>query len=298
MAVLLALWAVPGKAQSSGVPGVEVYEHMRLQHRTAAHKTPDALVLIAAEFDDRLPIHLLIYNHGLTNDVREAARIWRLREQMTHAPANTVVVLPEWAARPQEFSIKAGRFHEPGFFAAMLKEIMSKTPGLRNMTFADIETIGVITYSGGNSAAVTEIERNGLGSKITNVTLYDSLYKPYAFDSWLKRNIRQLASNQKQFHNFFFDTRKNSLDQLRRVKQMRASAGIKDASMVSDLNQSRTVLDAKTIAANGIVFKYSSLRNLRNIAHMSVPFTYFPKSLQALKHRRQVLAGSPEDKTL
>ncbi len=157
-------------------PAVRSYKLMRLSHRAADHVSPDALLFIAPNFDIRKPVKLIVYNHGLTNDVVETAEVWHLQKHMMNAPANTVMVLPEWAERPEEYSSRAGRFHQPNFFRGMLLEIMSKIPELHGKTMSDVKEIRIMTYSGGFRAAASEIYKNGLEDKIYSVSLLDSLY--------------------------------------------------------------------------------------------------------------------------
>jgi hypothetical protein len=266
-------------------------KHYKLQHRSANHSTPDAIVLIAPGFDKTRPVHLIIYNHGLMDNLDEAVSIWSLDKRIKHAAPNTVMILPEWAENPEEYSSRAGRFHEPGRFRAMLEEIFSKTPELRSLKIGDLDDIAIHTYSGGFRATHTEIHKNGMESKIRSLSLFDSLYRSNMFDEWLSRHIGELASGRMQFHNFFFDTDEESLALLGRLKQMLAQNGIKNPSLVVDLKRPESVMDAQTIANHGIVFKFTKIYTDTHTAHQSAANVYFPKEVDALTLRRAIAAG-------
>jgi len=264
---------------------VRSYKLMRMQNRVADHRTPDALVYLSSDFDKRKPINLLLYNHGLTNNVVEAAEIWNLPKHLSSAPSSTILILPEWAEDPEAYSSKSARFHQPGFFRNMLLEIISKVPELQGTTIDDIERIGILTYSGGYRATASQIHNNGLGNKIYSVSLLDSLYRADIFDRWLEQNIQDLAVGRKQFHNFFYDTHQNSQAQLSRVRSMLSKAGVKNPLMVLDLSHPKQVMSSQTIAQHGIVFKFNTLKTLHNSAHMSVAHIYLPQVMQALKQQ-------------
>jgi hypothetical protein len=104
---------------------------MNLKNSVAKHKTPDAIVYVPAGYDYDAPLNVLIYNHGLTNDVDQCYEFWELDKAMRYAPKNTVMIIPEWATDPHAYSSAAGRYHDPGFFRNMLTEIMANTPELR-----------------------------------------------------------------------------------------------------------------------------------------------------------------------
>lgn len=266
-------------------------KHYRLQYRSANHSTPDAIVLIAPGFDKTKPVHLIIYNHGLMDNLDEAVDIWSLDKSLKNAAPNTVMILPEWAQNPEDYSSRAGRFHEPGRFRNMLDEIFSKTPELQTLKVADVADMAIHTYSGGFRATHTQIHKNGLEPKIRSLTLFDSLYRSNMFDEWLNAHIEELAAGEMQFHNFFFDTDEESLALLGRMKQMLARHNISHPSMVVDIKQPESVMDAQTIADNGIVFKFTKIYTELHTAHQSSANIYFPKAVEALNLRRTAIAS-------
>ncbi|HEY9868773.1 MAG TPA: hypothetical protein V6D08_06375 [Candidatus Obscuribacterales bacterium] len=267
------------------LPCSRTYRLWRLKNRTGDHGSPDAIVHIPKDFHPARGVRLVIYNHGLTNTVDETLRIWRLGRHMTGAPPGAVLVVPEWAANPHEYSSEAGPFHNPGFFRRMLVEIMSKVPELRATRLDDVEEIAIVAYSGGFRAAASEIYRNGLEQKIASLTLLDALYVTDHFDAWLKRNIRQLASNRKQYHNFFFDTERQSAAQYQRLRQMLQSAGLKTTAALYAANRPKTVLSAAQLSRHGIVYKHTTLTSPRLTPHQLVADVYFPLAMRAWNYR-------------
>jgi hypothetical protein len=267
------------------LPSSRTYRLWRLRNRTADHSSPDAIVHIPKGFHAARGVRLVIYNHGLTNTVDETFRIWRLGGHMTGAPPGAVLVVPEWAANPHEYSSAAGPFHNPGFFRRMLVEIMSKVPELRGTQLDDVEEIAIVAYSGGFRAAASEIYRNGLQPKIASLTLLDALYVSDHFDGWLKGNIRQLASNRKQYHNFFFDTDRQSAHQCQRLRQMLQSAGLKTNTALYALDRPETVISAAQLSRHGIVYKRTTLTSPRLIPHQLVADVYFPLAMRAWNYR-------------
>lgn len=257
------------------------YKLRKLNTRTAPHQASDAIVHVPKGFDRSRAVRLVIYNHGLAHTVDETFSIWMLGRHMSAAPPNTVLILPEWAANPKEYSSNAGPFHRPGFFRRMLTEIMSRTPELKDTNIEDVQEIAIVTYSGGFRAAATEIYRNNLTAKISNLTLLDSLYRSDHFDAWLKSNLKPLAAGKKQFHNFFFDTRQQSIAQHRRLKQMFTWAGISSPGMLYDTQRPGAVLSASTIARHGIVFKLSTRASRSFSPHENIASIYFPLAMQA-----------------
>ncbi len=255
---------------------------MNLKYRTARHNTPDAIVYVPPGFDPDGPLNVVLYNHGLTNDLDEAFDIWHLDRAMQNAPRNTVMILPEWAQRPQAFSSASGDFDKENFFRKMLGEIMSKTPELSNKTVDDIRTITIATFSGGFRASQTQIHRNGLEDKVRGLVLLDSLYESDFFDAWLRKNIRELAAGHKFYQNFYFDTAGNSMAQLARVKRMVADAGLPLTAIYHEKSKPKEVIPASVISAHGIVYVYTTMYSDTHSAHQTAAFIYFPQSLKAI----------------
>lgn len=261
---------------------VLVYSLEDLDHRVADHSSPDAMVYIAPGYDKTQPIELIVYNHGMMTNLNDVEKTWEIGKAMKEAAPNTVLVAPEWAVEPQALSDKAGQFHEPGFFKDMLAEIFQKTPELQGRSLNDVKDIRLSSFSGGLYALSSELERNGLENKVTSVTLFDSLYKGFLLDKWLKKNITELASGKKQYYNFYFHTWPASLQQMKRVQKMIADAHIEKAYTKFDTADAHTLMDADKIASRGIVYKYSMVGIDENtIGHNAVPKTYIPEFLKA-----------------
>jgi hypothetical protein len=253
-----------------------------MDHRVADHTTPDAMVHIAPGYDRAQPIHLVVYNHGMMTNLNDVEKGWQLGKAMKDAAPNTVLIAPEWAVTPSNLSAEAGKFHEPGYFKGVLEEAFSKTPELKGRSLNDVKDIRLTSFSGGLYPLVSELEKNGIEDKVVSVTLFDSLYKGFALDPWLKKNITALASGQKQYQNFYFHTWPASLQQMKRVQKMLADAKVNHASTKFDTADAYTVMDPEKIASKGIVYKYSMAGIDENtIGHNAVPKTYIPVFLKA-----------------
>ncbi len=264
----------PGTPGKDSGPG-KLYELDHLKNRSADHTTADAMLRIPENFDPSKPIHLAIYNHGWGSTAQSSYIDNHLDEQMEKAPPNTVLIVPEWQKVAGARSAQQGKFQNDNLFKNMLQEVFDKTPELKGKTLADVVSIGIFTHSGGYVAAQTELYKNGLSDKVTNITLLDSLYNDEGFDPWLKQNIKDIAAGTKQFNNFFNDTNKESHGQALRVKQMLSKAGLPASTMIEDYNDGETPTDAATIASHPLVFKFSSLSvDGLDSAHLSIPHIY------------------------
>lgn len=255
---------------------------MHLKNSVAKHETPDAIVYIPAGYDPDGPLNILLYNHGLTNNLDDAFEFWQLDRAMTNAPKNTVMILPEWAYDPKAYSSAAGQFHKPGFFRNMLAEILWRTPELQNKSVADIRNITIATFSGGFRASQTQIERNGLEDKVVGLVLLDSLYESNFFDNWLRKNIRELAAGRKFYQNFYFDTAANSMSQLARLRKMVADAGLPQSVIYHDKDHPKELIQANVIAQHPICYIYTTMYDDKYSAHQSAAYLYFPESLKAI----------------
>lgn len=260
----------------------QTYRLFNLTNRTTDHKTPDAIVYVPQGFDTSNPFRLIVFNHGLTNTVDDVLEIWEIEKHMAHAPPNSVLFIPEWAFDPKAYSAKAGRFHTPGFFRDMLVEVMSKVPPLEDYTLDNILSIDVIAYSGGFRAARTEMTANQLDSKIRSLALLDSLYEPHYFDDWLRDNARAIASGEKVYYNFFFDTVDNTRAQMKVVDQILETQHIPNRIVFKDLTNPEEILPLSAIEHHRIVYKWTTLSTSDFISHQQVVNDYFPLVIQAL----------------
>ena len=129
--------------------------------------------------------------------------------------------------------------------------------------------------------------KNGLGDKVTSVTLLDSLYSGELFDKWIQENICDLAQGKKRFNNIFgASTYENSKAAAQRIERMLRHAGLPGSSMVEDFD-GRTVLHSRELAGCGIVFKHSNIRVPGRSAHYSVTNIYPGEVLQAENYYAQ-----------
>lgn len=263
------------------------YKFDTLTNRSAVHTTPDAFVYIAPGFDKEKPVHLVIYNHGMMNNLNEVEELWKVTDGVRNAPPNTVVVMPEWAQDPEALSDRSGRFNDPGFFRKMLAEILGKTPELAYLNVDDIQKISIVSYSGGWKPTSAEVYKNDLEPKVVSISFFDSLYHTNLLDPWLQRHIHEIALNQKQYHNFYNDTYTESMEQLHRIKAMLASANIEQPRMVIDSDRTQEVMDAKVIADNGLVFKHSQMLDDLHHPHSMCSYVYFPQEMKAFNIRYQ-----------
>jgi hypothetical protein len=257
--------AVPQETSSPA----RIQELRRLDHRSADHATPDAEVRLPANFDPTKPIHLVIYNHGWGSNVQTALKDNKLDEQMSGAPDNTVLIVPEWQRQAGANSGDQGRFKEPGMFSGMLQEIFDKTPELKGKSIKDVDGITIFAHSAGYGPAETEIYKNGLADKVKSIVLLDALYDNTGFDSWIKQNASELAAGTKQFYNFFYGTSDYSKQQAERVKRM-----LPAGTVLEDYNHGGTVMDASTLAKHPVVFKYSNVKVDGVNEHLSMPHLY------------------------
>jgi hypothetical protein len=265
---------------------VLTYKLEDLNYRTADHLTPDAIVYVAKGFDSEKPIHLIVYNHGMMNDLNQAHDIWTMEKHMEYASPNTVLVMPEWAKVPSELSLNAGPFYKPGFFRNMLTEILSKVPELANTKLESLKDISIASFSGGWRPSMAEIYDNGLEDQITGLFLFDSLYKGNGFDRWLEKNIKQLASGEKQYHNYFFHTYPQSFSQMRRVQKMLTASAVQNPLILRDTIRQHEVLPAQKIAKYSIVYKNTMLSDEKFTGHQAAAQVYLPEVLKSLSIRQ------------
>lgn len=278
------------KTQAAAQPKmVKFYKLDDLDYKTADHSTPDALVYISPEYDASKPINLVIYNHGMMTNLNVVEETFHIADGMKNAAPNTVLVAPEWATVPYALSANAGDFHKPGFFRNMLTEIFSKTPELKNRSIdRDVNSIALTSFSGGLYALSSELERNGMGDKVKTVALFDSLYKHGVLEGWLKSNIKQLASGEKQFYNFYFHTYPRSNVQAKLVKNLLASNGLESNKILRfDTGDPNTIMSAEKIASKPIIFKYSINGDEKLSGHNAVPLYYIPQFIKAMNLRQQ-----------
>jgi hypothetical protein len=246
------------------------YELNNLRTAGSKHSLPDAMVRIPENFDPSKPINLVVYNHGYYTSAPQAFSEEHLAQQMTGAPPNTVLIVPEWQSAPGSKSPGEGSFGNSGQFDAMVQDIFNHTPELKGKTLNDIGTVGLIAHSAGYEPAEQELYSNRLGARVNSVTTLDSNYDNSGFDPWIQRNIKDLAAGRKQFTNVYFDTAGYSEQQAQRVQNMLSRAGLSSDSML----RTKGGINADTIARFPIVFKAESRQNRTDSPHFRIPKQY------------------------
>ncbi|HEY9787092.1 MAG TPA: hypothetical protein V6D17_16995 [Candidatus Obscuribacterales bacterium] len=278
------------KPKAGNVPttSAQVLELYNLKYSTGKHRTPDAVVYVPHGFDQNKPIRVVVYNHGLSTDAKEAFCNSDLRRQMENADANTILIVPEWQTIPQSrISKDTDRMHQPGFFKNMLDEVFSKTPALRGMTSKDIASIGLITHSGGYKATASQMYRNGLFDKVTSLTVLDSMYNPTAFDRWVSENIGDLAAGRKHLLVVYTDhLRRESNGLAERITGMLKREGMNSNVLWEDKNNPKTVTASDELRRSGIVFKYSSLKANGRDAHNTMTSYYVREVINSERSAR------------
>ncbi len=269
----------------------KLYRIGRLTYRTGNHSQADAVVYVPPGFDPAAPLELIVFNHGLTTGCEDTWSIWQFDSHVIHMPDACVLVLPEWARNPRAYSQEAGPFHEPGFFRKMLQEILSRVPETRDLKVDELAALHIMTFSGGWKASMTEIYANSLEEKVRSLTLFDSLYRASAFDTWLADNLEALAGGDKQYRNFYFDTQTNSRAQLAFLEQMLAKKGIEKGSVFVEPELPTKVMSVEEIMSNPVVFKHTTLATPHYIAHRQVVSTYLPLVLQSLNRAEAAQAS-------
>jgi hypothetical protein len=245
-----------------------------LPHRAADHTSADAVVRVPDNFDNTEPIHLIVYNHGFYTNVEDGYRDMQLAEQMKNAPRNSILFLPEWQKRPAAASSDQGKFRDKGVFAGMVQDAFDRIPSLKGRTLDHVFAISILSHSAGYNPAETMLYRNGIESKIVNVTLLDALYDHDGFNPWLEDNIQSIADGSKRFNNIFYGTAKYSKDQAAYVKRLLTKTALPASIVFEDYNSGEQVLTAAEFAQHSVVFKYSSKRVDELEPHFSIPNLY------------------------
>jgi hypothetical protein len=262
-----------------------VYE-FKLDHNTGRHKV-DAAVIVPRGYDPEKPTRMLIYNHGFRTDAHTALSYSQLTEQMKSADPQTILVVPEWQARPGSESSARGKSDEQGFYKGMLNEIMQKTSELKGKTVDDIASMGIIAHSAGYNPAMAQLYKNGLQDKITSVTVLDSMYNSKAYDGWITNNLQDLAFGRKQFQLIYTGhLSKQSLGLESRVERQLSDAGLGTDSVYKDHKRGGDLVSPETMAQHGFVFKRSEFTNRGDGAHGAMTHVYLRQLLNSEKRRR------------
>jgi hypothetical protein len=260
------------------------FRELRLDNRSANHPGADAMVYVRKDFDPSKPVHLVVYNHGFESTVSNALGRDKVKEMMSHAQANTVLMLPEWQASPGSRSGNSGTFQQQDKFTNMVQEMMQKTPALHGVGLRNVDRIDIIAHSAGYSPTEAEINKNpAISNKVHSITLLDSLYSRHAFDQWLGDNINDLSSGRKQFYNFSNTTTSlNSKAQAQMVGIMLRKNGLPTNNYVADYGTSsgEVARHGSEMAGRSIVFASTTVR------HGDIPGKYIGPTLTALNPER------------
>src|SRR5271155_3586098 len=171
-----------GKAR----PFLDVDDNGRLVHsspRGGIHwedeTYSDRSVLLAApqSFDPSRPGVIIVFFQGNTATLaRDVVARQQIVRQLTDSGLNAVLVAPQLAVDAQDSS--AGRFWQPGGFAAFLGEAQMKLgelyPNARG-AFRRMPVV-IVAYSGGYLPAVYSLAVGGDQGRIRGVVLLDALY--------------------------------------------------------------------------------------------------------------------------
>lgn len=277
------------RAANKGTPETlpeigKVYE-MKLEHSTGRHKV-DASVIVPKGYDPEKPTRLLIYNHGWRTDAKSALNESALKEQMRAADPQTVLIVPEWQAKPGSSNSARGRSDEQGFYKGMFNEILSKTPELSGKTIDSIDSIGLISHSAGFNPTIAQLYKNGLQDKITSLTVLDSMYSAKGYDRWITDNLQDLAAGKKQFQVFYTGHLANASRGLEsRVEQQLSRARLGTESIYKSHGRGSEIATPDAIAQHGFVFKRSEYTTSGIGAHGAMTNVYLKQLLESEKRR-------------
>ena len=272
----------PSQTKPEGEAPARAWE-MNLKHNSDRHGHPDALVYLPRGFDPGKPVNLMIYNHGWNTTAGKSYRDAKLGEQMAGAPANTVLIVPEWQQSPGAESGRQGNLSKPGMYAGMLQEILDKTPGLQGKKLKDIENIGIISHSAGYNPTEKMLADGTLGPKVKSLTLLDSAYNPAGMEGWLRANAPALARGEKRFTNIFNDTTGESQMQLKTIKAILGERGLPQEGLLVDQGNAKRPLQPEQLANKSIVFKRSDVTDGKQGPHGSMPGLYVKTIASSLR---------------
>jgi hypothetical protein len=282
------------RQQDREIPQIKTdgdFREMRLDNRVSNHAGADALVYVRKDFDPSKPVHLAVYNHGFGSTVSNALEKNQIKEMMSHAQANTVLILPEWQANPGSRSGNSGSFAQQGKFTDMVQEAMRKTPALQGASLGNVDRIDIIAHSAGYGPTEKEIYRNpALANKVHSITLLDSLYDPHGFDQWLRSNIGDLSAGRKQFYNFSnSSTASNSRGQANFVASLLRSNGLPTNNYIADYNggSGQVQRHGSEMAQRSIVFASTT------VPHMAIPGKYIGATLRAVNPEKYSSYDTP-----
>jgi hypothetical protein len=196
---------IPGK----GKPFLDVVDGERKGHTSRTgdvywqdqtYSDRSVLMHIPKGFNPNLPGVLIVYFHGNQAKLaRDVVKRQRVPEQVSRAGLNAVLVAPQFAVDALDSS--AGRFWQPGVFAAFLEETserlasLMKQPASRD-AFRKMPVL-IVAYSGGYVPALYAVSQGGTPERVCGIVLLDALYSDEdRFAAWIagRRNKAFLIS--------------------------------------------------------------------------------------------------------
>ena len=126
--------------------------------------------------------------HGWSNHVAQVLDRYELRQQMAQSKCNAILIVPQGPKDAQDSG--GGKLeHEPGAFAALMKEITAFLVLEGKIHTARIGHIALTAHSGGYLVTGAILKHGGMEDAIHDVLLFDASYGELeAFADWAKRS--------------------------------------------------------------------------------------------------------------
>lgn len=180
-------------------PGVRLLEGMA-NSPFPGQGVPDAAVIVPSSFNPLAGLNVRVYVRGFGNCAANVSgdsdgrcspggrtrAASHLASQLERSGANAIVVVPE--LRFDAASSEPGGLARPGGLAGFLDEVLARlAPEIGEYGSSDIDTLGVMSHSGGYLACAAVMEAGHPAMR--SVVLLDSLYAADArFASWVERH--------------------------------------------------------------------------------------------------------------
>ncbi len=156
-----------------------------------AYSDRRVLLCIPEGFDPAQPALIVVYFHGNASILeRDVCDRQRVPQQVAGSGLNAVLVAPQLAVDALDSS--AGRFWEPGAFAAFLHEAAARVAslwgGAGTRQRLERAPVVLVAYSGGYLPAAWAADVGGAGERLRGVVLMDALYgEEERFADWIAR---------------------------------------------------------------------------------------------------------------
>jgi hypothetical protein len=129
-------------------------------------------------------VDFLVHLHGWSNHVSRVLDRYQLREQVEGSGLNAILVVPQGPKDAQD-SGDGKLEHDPGAFAAMLRDVANFLLASQKTRTANIGRIILSAHSGGYKGASYILQIGGLTDHITDVLLFDAAYADLdGFSNW------------------------------------------------------------------------------------------------------------------